>query len=476
MAKRGDDQKGALPSAVHGTGPWGVSNAPTARVVVGYGGGGSFTAPMGDDEASEALRFQQYANLQLRHSQEAAVAEYARLCREAHVERDIVEAVFMAAVNGFAAARGVELKALPVVADASHGVEYLAKTYIGSFGASLANNLPPWVQRASKEINIAAAKAAQGAQAIGAKAATGAAAGQFDAVQLAHWAEVVQDAFDLKRAVDEGAIMPRSGAGDVPEGKRKENSRDMMNWLNSMRHLSSEWKRDFMRSLAWTKDMETAGEQLERLKSESERQSGMDIPPWGQMRKRALSMTKRAIRHSFRHRPCFIGAFRYPHRALIPAMDGRAWHAKLPGLGGTVLLDKSGSMSISEAQLVELLRRSPLATIAVYSGGGEHDSRGLSMGHLTVLAKEGRYAAERSWPTFPGANVVDGPALRWLARQARPRVWISDGEVTGASMGGEQNHPTLNLECLLICKMVGITQYHNIDAYLKSTHYAAQFK
>lgn len=229
---------------------------------------------------------------------------------------------------------------------------------------------------------------------------------------------------------------------------------------------------------AWgSTDSTSLIDQIQELQARIDRGEATNGLRWGQMAKRLLRMGCRAVRHSFRHRPTFVGAFRYPHRALIPAMDGRAWHAKLVGLGGTILLDHSGSMGINEAQLQELLHRSPLATIAAYSGGDYAGTDGWSAGHLTILAKEGRYAAQTVWPAFPGGNVVDGPALRWLAKQARPRVWISDGKVTAAVMGtGEQTgSEAMKLECALVCRMAGISQYHNIEAYLKSHHYFSQF-
>jgi len=34
-------------------------------------------------------------------------------------------------------------------------------------------------------------------------------------------------------------------------------------------------------------------------------------------------------------------------------------------------------------------------------------------------------------------NVVDGPALAWLARQPRPRIWFCDGAVTGIGDHGD---------------------------------------
>jgi hypothetical protein len=90
-----------------------------------------------------------------------------------------------------------------------------------------------------------------------------------------------------------------------------------------------------------------------------------------------------------------------------------------------VLIDASGSMGWSPDDLMKCLEAAPAATIALYSGSG---NRGV----LRVVAKDGRMIApDLVVPPCGGGNIVDGPALEWLASQAEPRIWISDGSVTG---------------------------------------------
>ena len=48
-------------------------------------------------------------------------------------------------------------------------------------------------------------------------------------------------------------------------------------------------------------------------------------------------------------------------------------------------------------------------------------------------------------PPCGGGNIVDGPALDWLATQAEPRIWISDGAVTGID---DVDHAVLSAEAL----------------------------
>jgi hypothetical protein len=106
-------------------------------------------------------------------------------------------------------------------------------------------------------------------------------------------------------------------------------------------------------------------------------------------------------------------------------VDGRVFATKRHLPGGTVLIDASGSMGWSPEELLKCLEAAPAATIAIYSGRG---NRGV----LRVVAKDGRMIApDLVAPPCGGGNIVDGPALEWLASQAEPRIWISDGVVTG---------------------------------------------
>jgi undecaprenyl pyrophosphate synthase len=48
-----------------------------------------------------------------------------------------------------------------------------------------------------------------------------------------------------------------------------------------------------------------------------------------------------------------------------------------------------------------------------------------------VVAHKGRIAPRHLIGKSHGGNIVDGPALEWLSHQPRPRVWVSDTQVTG---------------------------------------------
>lgn len=142
--------------------------------------------------------------------------------------------------------------------------------------------------------------------------------------------------------------------------------------------------------------------------------------------------------------------------------------------GGTLLLDISGSMGWSHAQTMALIEKTPAMTIAAYSSSknraGEDSDRS---GRLTIIAQHGRLVSKdfnlqaAEGPLgggHSGGNVVDGPALSWLCRQARPRVWFSDGQVTGT---GEASNDKLYADSRRLQKLGGIMRTTDIETVVK---------
>jgi hypothetical protein len=112
----------------------------------------------------------------------------------------------------------------------------------------------------------------------------------------------------------------------------------------------------------------------------------------------------------------------YMHRW---ACDQKIFAAGAVSQGGTVLIDCSGSMNLKPHQIERAICAGADLT-AMYGGTRGPDGRGA----LRIVSRRGRRAEAvhlRGW----GWNVVDGPALRWLAAQPPPRVWVSDGYVHG---------------------------------------------
>jgi hypothetical protein len=107
-------------------------------------------------------------------------------------------------------------------------------------------------------------------------------------------------------------------------------------------------------------------------------------------------------------------------------VDGRIFCRRKPRPGGTVLIDQSGSMNLSQKRLAHIVTIAPMSTVAIYCGRS-------TTGTLTIIGKKGRFANPDGIAQArvgPG-NIVDGPALEWLGKQAEPRIWVSDGFVTG---------------------------------------------
>lgn len=121
-------------------------------------------------------------------------------------------------------------------------------------------------------------------------------------------------------------------------------------------------------------------------------------------------------------------AIRSPERILT---DGLSFREKIQTEEplGTILLDMSGSMGLRQSQILALIKADIEVKVAGYEGSD-------NKGELTILADKMSCVdtIERRF----GGNVIDGPALEWLATQKGPLTWISDGGITGegdASMG-----------------------------------------
>ncbi len=126
--------------------------------------------------------------------------------------------------------------------------------------------------------------------------------------------------------------------------------------------------------------------------------------------------------------------------------------------GGSVLIDTSGSMSLDCDDIDQIIAGSPEATlVAIYSGRA-------AVGELRIVARNGRRVGVDGLTPFGPANVVDLPALEWLAKQPAPRIWISDGRVTGA-----HDTPSGKLEsrCATVCRRSNIQRVGDAAAAAK---------
>lgn len=125
-----------------------------------------------------------------------------------------------------------------------------------------------------------------------------------------------------------------------------------------------------------------------------------------------------------------------------------------PG-GGSVLIDVSGSMNLKPGDVDRIIAGAPTATtVATYSGDGDR-------GELRVVVHDGFRATPHALETTARGNVVDLPALQWLAKQPGPRIWISDGGVTGC---GDIPTTAIERRCRAVCKEGSIVRVRDARA------------
>lgn len=111
--------------------------------------------------------------------------------------------------------------------------------------------------------------------------------------------------------------------------------------------------------------------------------------------------------------------------------ERRIFTRRTKALGAVVVIDCSGSMSLSEEDLQSLMSVSAGATVLCYSTGNEPSK---TEPNGWIVARKGRQV--RHLPTFPGGNGCDAPALLYAQEYLRdnskqPLIWVSDEKVTG---------------------------------------------
>lgn len=120
-----------------------------------------------------------------------------------------------------------------------------------------------------------------------------------------------------------------------------------------------------------------------------------------------------------------------------PVRNRKGWS------GGTIMIDCSGSMSLTLEQLMDAVKRAPYKT-RIYGYGGVRGEfitpKGKTNGARGVIftISDGRRVLtdSKEFRRFLNSlcpNRCDGPALEFLGTLPTPRIWISDGHVFGIS-------------------------------------------
>lgn len=168
----------------------------------------------------------------------------------------------------------------------------------------------------------------------------------------------------------------------------------------------------------------------------------------------------RRVEGSLGHRssPSATGRhLRHVERLLVDP-ERRVFAGRRRSLGGTVLIDQSGSMRLTDEDLRRIMSAAPGCTVIGYS----HQARSRGRPNIWILAQGGHVTEDV--PRGNGGNGVDGPALRFAAARCQtgdPLVWVCDGFVT-------DDHDTFSAdlaeECARLVIAHRVHQVPDVDA------------
>jgi hypothetical protein len=148
---------------------------------------------------------------------------------------------------------------------------------------------------------------------------------------------------------------------------------------------------------------------------------------------------------------------------LLTDPERRVFDTTKKGTGGVVLIDGSGSMSLSTSDIMRITEASAGCTVAIYSTfSGRTDG-----GRLFIVAEKGKMVDNVDDLNKGGGNGCDGLAVRWAVKEAKkgaPIVWVCDGVVTDWR---DDAHDTLTLECVNLVNKHGIRMAEDVEGAVK---------
>lgn len=230
--------------------------------------------------------------------------------------------------------------------------------------------------------------------------------------------------------------MPKKGEGSGESSDESEQQQSSGYGNSSAKDLEKRMKRELMKDMSYY--------------------TSSSMGQWGEMRihEPPLSVNLQArLKNGRDYRPQDYGYNpKYINRYCV---DKKIFKQKQNVKGGTILIDASGSMHFDGEDILEIMKLLPAVNIAMYNGYG-------NSGDLRVIAKNGMRVDQTYLNQHSGGgNVVDGPALQWLATMPARRIWVSDMYVFGAG----QHSSAFNLlkECYDLCTKHRIINLKNVD-------------
>ena len=230
--------------------------------------------------------------------------------------------------------------------------------------------------------------------------------------------------------------------------------------------------KDMKNQAAEEGEMTLAESELETKQQMSELLSGsdMDYRPdinnmtgrWGKMDIYTPDLNinlQGKIKGGREYRPMDYGVNpKYMNRWCI---DKKVFKQRQRTYGGTILIDASGSMMFDGDDILEIMKLLPAVTVAMYNSSNNRERWSHQIGSLRIIGAKGKRVKQDYLDKWSGGgNLVDGPALRWLGKQAPARIWVSDMYVFGAD---NTNSANLLKECNQIMVQSGITRLADIE-------------
>lgn len=184
-------------------------------------------------------------------------------------------------------------------------------------------------------------------------------------------------------------------------------------------------------------------DEVKRVQPAQNRGRAGVAPQWAELKIGKLPLTRQAPGGLGRKRKA-TDMGRNPRRIGNALADPykRIFDASKKGNGGVVIIDGSGSMSLTTEDIVKIVDSAHGATVAVYSA----DSQNIN-DNLLILAEKGKMV--QTLPRRNGGNGVDAPALKWGIKQRQhqnaPVVFVTDGLVHGVGQGYDD---LLAMDCI----------------------------
>jgi len=230
--------------------------------------------------------------------------------------------------------------------------------------------------------------------------------------------------------------MPKKGEGSGESSDESEQQQSSGYGNGSAKDLEKRMKRELMKDMSYY--------------------TSSSMGQWGEMRihEPPLSVNLQArLKNGRDYRPQDYGYNpKYINRYCI---DKKIFKQRQRVKGGTILIDASGSMSFSGKDILDIMMILPAVNIAMYNGSG-------NWGDLRIIAKNGLRVDDDYLSIHSGrGNVIDGPALRWLAEQPARRIWVSDMKVFGRNDSSVGYN--LLKDCIDTCTKAQIINLKNIE-------------